>query len=273
MNGLIALTIGALAGVHSSTWGMYKDSPYEGFTYKKYFRSVWLSAIIALVAWLVMGSDLFKPASFVLLFGTTYAIERAILEFYKTFIRSEDQSKYFIPMQFHVFGKVIQSRAQRLLIGFAYLLGVGGAIALIAYLQSLSLDLNPWIIVLTIGSIGGWISAFGGAWKDGPIEGFEILKFFRSPVIAATYAAMTASFTESYLLITACGLGYTVATIETYKTFFFPSKPRGKFQGKEINYPEMLSWRQRFVPIYTVVWLIILTLIILAFLQPHSGLL
>ena len=28
----IALAIGLLAGAHTSTWGMYKDCPYEGFT-------------------------------------------------------------------------------------------------------------------------------------------------------------------------------------------------------------------------------------------------
>jgi hypothetical protein len=38
-----------------------------------------------------------------------------------------------------------------------------------------------------VASISGWISAFLGAWKDAPIEGFETLKFFRSPVVAGLY--------------------------------------------------------------------------------------
>ncbi|MEY3367446.1 MAG: hypothetical protein RI973_601, partial [Bacteroidota bacterium] len=32
MDLLIALATGLTAGLHTSTWGMYKDSPHEGFT-------------------------------------------------------------------------------------------------------------------------------------------------------------------------------------------------------------------------------------------------
>jgi hypothetical protein len=43
----------------------------------------------------------------------------------------------------------------------------------------------------------------------------------------------------------------------TYKTFFFPSRPRGKFQGKPVLYPERLRFRQRFVPLHAAQWLLI----------------
>ena len=111
------------------------------------------------------------------------------------------------------------------------------------------------ILVLLIGSIGGWISAFLGAWKDAPIEGFETLKFFRSPVAAGLYAALLSPFTTSYMAIAMAALGYTIATLETYKTFFFPSKPRGKFAGKPITFPEMLERRKRFAVVYAAIWL------------------
>ncbi len=272
MNGLIALVIGLLAGAHSATWGMYKDSPHEGFTYVKYFRSIVLSGIIATVAWMIIGFDVSRAPNMIILFGLTYAIERAMLEFYKTFLRTEDQSKYFIPMQFHVFGRVVESKGKRLLLGFAYLVVVAVALAAVAYIQNSGANIPSWVVIVTIGSVGGWISAFGGAWEDGPIEGFEIFKFFRSPAISAIYATLAVSFTQNYLLIAACGLGYTVATIETYKTFFFPSKPRGKFQGKEIKFPEMLQRRQKFIPVYLTIWLVIIITVIAAFNQPHSGL-
>ncbi|RMF66245.1 MAG: hypothetical protein D6743_06725, partial [Calditrichaeota bacterium] len=61
-------------------------------------------------------------------------------------------------------------------------------------------------------------------------------------------------------------------TIETYKTFFFPSKPRGKFAGKEIKFPEMWRRRHYFVPLYVAIWLAVITTIVAAFLQPHQGL-
>jgi hypothetical protein len=49
-----------------------------------------------------------------------------------------------------------------------------------------------------------------------------------------------------------------VATTETYKTFFFPSKPRGKFAGMPVHHPDMLRRRQHFVPLYVAIWLTVL---------------
>ena len=46
----------------------------------------------------------------------------------------------------------------------------------------------PLPLVVAVGGLGGWISAFGGAWKDAPKEGFQIFKFFRSPIIASLFA-------------------------------------------------------------------------------------
>ncbi|MFQ5864242.1 MAG: hypothetical protein ACE5IW_03335 [bacterium] len=272
MNLLIALIIGLIAGTHSATWGMYKDAPYEGFTWRKYFRSTILSGFIAVAVVLIAKLDATQVANMVILYGITYVIERAMLEFYKTFLREEDQSKYFIPMQFSVKGEVVNNRALRLSVGAAYMAGVLLGVYGIHYLQKVDLRSSGLIVVLAIGSIGGWISAFGGAWKDAPKEGFELLKFFRSPVIALIYALMLAHFTNNYVFISMGALGYTVGTIETYKTFFFPSKPRGKFAGKEMKYPEMLYKRQHFVPLYAAIWLAVMTTIVVAFVQPHEGL-
>jgi hypothetical protein len=47
VNLIVAVVIGALAGTHISTWGMYKDSIHEGFTWPKYLRSVIIGATIA----------------------------------------------------------------------------------------------------------------------------------------------------------------------------------------------------------------------------------
>ena len=67
-----------------------------------------------------------------------------------------------------------------------------------------------------------------------------------------------AGLTRSLLLVTLAATGYTIATTETYKTFFFPSKPRGKFAGMPVRFPEMLRRRQRFVPLYVVIWAAVL---------------
>ena len=41
---LLAAAVGVMAGVHTATWGMYKDAPHEGFSCWKYSRSIVLSA-------------------------------------------------------------------------------------------------------------------------------------------------------------------------------------------------------------------------------------
>lgn len=269
----IAVIIGLLAGTHTSTWGMYKDSPHEGFTYPKYFRSTLVGGGVALLAWAFSGLDLTTPSGMSVFFGLAYVLERGVVEFYKSFWREEDQSKYFIPMQFGVFGKPIKDRPRRMAIGLAY----SGAIVLVMlgvlWLGRWAEGISGWALVLSVGSVGGWVSAFGGAWKDAPVEGFETLKFFRSPLIALFYAVLLAHLTGSLLLVTLGGLGYTIATIETYKTFFFPSRPRGKFQGKPVLFPEMTRFRNRFIPVYVAIWAAVVATGILAFSRPHSGML
>jgi hypothetical protein len=252
---LAALGVGAAAGAHTATWGMYKDAPHEGFTWRKYSRSIALGSLLGPTAAAAAGLDATRAAGAVVLFGLVYALERALVEFYKTFVREEDQSKYTIPMQFAVFGKPVQGRARRFTVGA----GVA-AVALLLAFWTANLDAAslPLPILLVIGSAAGWVSAIGGAWKDAPIEGFETLKFFRSPAITGTYAFLISRLDGRMLIVALCALGFTVATIETYKTFFFPSKPRGKFANKPIVYPEWLRFRVRFVPLYVGIWVFVI---------------
>jgi hypothetical protein len=262
---VIAAVIGLLAGTHAATWGMYKDAPHEGFTVRRYSRSVIVGLVVGVGLQLLLRLDLTRAAAMVVFFGLCYVTERGIVEVYKTFLRQEDQSKYFIPMQFHIGGKVVQSTPKRLLVGLAYSIVVLLAIWGVHRLDDVDVGIPRLVMVLLIGSIGGWISAFGGAWKDAPIEGFETLKFFRSPAMTIFYALVLSFLTDNYVMIALAALGYERATIETYKTFFFPNKPRGKFAGKPVDYPEMLTRRQRFVPLYVAIWLAVITAGVLAF--------
>ena len=268
---MLAMVVGAVGGLHAATWGMYKDSPHEGFGWPKYFRSVWVGmALGPLVAalfglWGRAASELF------LLFGATYAAERLAHEFYKTWLRREDQSKYFIPMAFHVRGRVLHRHGMRLLLGGLYLGGlVVVGLAIRAY-NGLDLPAGlHWSIGLLLGSVGGWVSACGGAWKDAPIEGFDLKKFFRSPGIALLFALLCQRFTHDWLLVAIAAVGYTIATTETYKTFFFPSVPRGKFAGKPVLFPQMLQLRQYAIPLYASIWAVVLGMVTRA-LGPWGG--
>ena len=256
MTPLVAAATGLAAGIHCGTWGMFKDAPFEGFTWRTYVRSPIVATLIALALTRIPVLDFpGGPAGIVVLWGVTYGFERAFVEIYKTFLREQDQSKYTIPMQFAVKGKVLRSRPLRLAAGAAYL--TMGILVLVGVhlLQVRGPDLPHLLAIFLVASPGGWISAFGGAWKDAPIEGFHTFKFFRSPAMTFGFGLLLSLLTEQYVLVFMGSIGYTVASIETYKTFFFPNKKRGKFQGKTPTHPELLRTRWRFAPVFVAIWL------------------
>jgi len=265
MTYVAALVVGLLAGTHIATWGMYKDAPHEGF--RRYKRSVITALIIAPLVVTVVRRSWLSAGDLVLLFGVVYACERGATEFYKVFIRNEDQSKYFIPMQFHVFGRVVAPGRARRAAAFGYaavfvLVGVA-----LYFANAAGSSLPRWLGFGLFGSGLGWLIACGGAFKDAPIEGFEWLKFFRSPVIAGTWAAVLSTFTHSYLLAALGGAGFSVATIETYKTFFFPNRPRGKFAGKPVLFPQHLETRKRFIPLYAAIWMVVIAALVIGYVS------
>ncbi|MBI5914105.1 MAG: hypothetical protein HY842_01915 [Bacteroidetes bacterium] len=272
---ITVLLTGLTAGLHTSTWGMYKDTPHEGFTWPRYFRSTMVSIVFAPIIWKLVGLDVTTASGIFLLWGSIYTAERTVVEIWKTFLRTADQTKYFIPMQLHVFGKVVESKRDRYIAAFFYVAGIvligWGLVTLWGMHKNGSLGWNPYFILFVL-SIGGWVSAFGGAWKDAPIEGFEWFKFFRSPAVSYFWGWVAANLTDNFVAIALCSLGFTIASIETYKTFFFPSRPRGKFQGKPILYPEMLKKRQPFVLVFIICWMFVIVAGVLAFLGPHQGL-
>ena len=255
--------IGAAVGTHASTWGMYKDAPHEGFSWPKYLRSLVLSLVIGPLVAKVFRVSVVSPAQAVILFGCIYSMERAVLEAWKTFFRAEDQSKYTIPMQLAVFGRTVKSRGARFGFGILYLGAIFGGLALLLSYHPAP-GTSPLFLALTIGALGGWYSAFGGAWKDAPIEGFQILKFFRSPLIAASFSYLLFRLGATPAQGVFGAIGFTVATTETYKTFFFPSKPRGKFAGMPVLYPDMLRKRQPFIALYAAIWLVVIVAWVMA---------
>jgi hypothetical protein len=270
VNYVIALVIGILAGLHTSTWGMYKDAPHEGFTWPKYFRSTIVCALLAVGTQYVVQWDLGDPGTRFVFFGLMYCLERAATEFWKYFIREEDQSKYFIPMQFGIMGKPMKDAKKRITIGvIVAIICVLIFFGLQALERRFADDVPTIVLCLTVGAVFGWISAFGGAWKDAPVEGFETFKFFRSPGVAAAWAAIVVHFTGSWTVLAIAAEGFTVMGIETYKTFFFPNKPRGKFAGKPILHPQYLEFRKGFVPLYFGIWILVLGHLVWGLARPH----
>lgn len=249
----IACAVGLASGLHTSIWGMYKDALHEGFGITTFVRSIAIGGIAAMAIQAVLGLPLPAPQAIILLFGLSYAAERGIVETWKTFVRNEDQSKYFIPMQFSLRGVPVTNRSARLAAGAIYIAGVAASLWAVASLDSGTPTLGHVTRAALAGLVVGMLIAAGGAWKDAPKEGFDIVKFFRSPGMTVLYACLLAQITPNYLLIAVAAIGYERATAETYKTFFFPSVPRGKFSGKPVLYPRLLQQRLYFVPVYVAI--------------------
>jgi hypothetical protein len=250
-----AIGVGMLSGAHTAIWGMYKDAIHEGFFARRFSRSIIVGATVAVAIAVALDLQLRTASGLFVLFGLAYAAERGIVEVWKTFVRDEDQSKYTIPMQFSVHGIPVAGRWLRLAAGAGYVAIVSLCLVAIARASHGSAGGVSPLKTAVVGLMVGSIIAFGGAWKDAPTEGFDARKFFRSPCLTVAFALVLAHMTDSNLQIAVASIGFERATAETYKTFFFPTKPRGKFAGKSILYPAMLVWRAWFVPAYVAIWI------------------
>ena len=254
----IAAIVGVLSGAHASIWGMYKDAPHEGFGRLRFLRSVIIGSSCAMALQMILALPLTGAGPLVLLFGLSYGAERGIVEVWKTFIRDEDQSKYFIPMQFSFRGIPVRHRGLRLAAGAAYVAGVSLCLMVIAGLDGGGSANRQRMTAGLVGLVTGLVIAVGGGWKDAPKEGFDPAKFMRSPALTVPIALFLSLLTDSQVLMALAAIGYERAIVETYKKFFFPSKPPGKFAGMPLRYPEMLRVRRYFVPAYAGIWLMVL---------------
>lgn len=265
---LLAALVGLLAGTHAAIWGMYKDALHEGFGRARFARSMVVGAAAGVLAQATLGFALPAPSALLLLFGVAYATERAATELWKAFVRVEDQSKYFIPMAFCIRGVPVVNGWVRLGAGAACLAAIGGAMIALARLDH---DLAPPLAVVRTalaGLAGGGLVALGGAWKDAPKEGFESLKFLRSPAVTVVLALLLGRFADSYFVVAAAAIGFERAVVETWKKFAEPLRPPGKFAGKPVMHPRMFHLRRRFVPLFVAIWLTILGVTAAAFVGP-----
>ena len=97
-----------------------------------------------------------------------------------------------------------------------------------------------------VGVASGADAAIWGMYKDAAHD-------WRSPALTVLFAVLLFPLTGNAMLAGIAAIGYERAASENYKTFFFPSRPRGKFAGKPIAFPSMLRVRHRFVPAYAAI--------------------
>jgi hypothetical protein len=245
MNIAVALAIGLLSGAHTSTWGMYKDSPHEGFTWRKYFRSIVLSGALAVVWELALGFDLARAWMRFVLFGLTYVTERGLVELYKTYLArrtSRSTSSDAIPRD----GTRGREPPRALAVAAGWVVVVLGVVFGLRAFQAASPRCRA-----------GWSSSSSAASAAGSPRSAAPSRTRRSRASRPSSSSAARRRRSSGRRSSRCSAATSstspsavsatpVATIETYKTFFFPHRPRGKFAGKPILFPGLLTWRYRF---------------------------
>jgi hypothetical protein len=224
--------LGLLTGTHAATWGAFKDSPFEGFKRPSFLRSIVVAVTAALA--LATTTGLTTALGLPVLVGVLYATERFATEWWKSFVREDEQGAYAIPMRIAVLGRPVDARFPRYVAGAAVLAGVVLAGWVVAALQPE--DGGPVLLSMLFGAVGGWLTAAGGAWKDAPVEGFSGWKFLRSPVVATAWTGLLMPFTTDWVALAVGAGGLSVLSIETYKTFFTRGRPPGKFDGKPVRH-------------------------------------
>jgi hypothetical protein len=259
--------VGTLTGLHAATWGAFKDSPFEGFRRTSFVRSVVLGIGCALVIGLsgLVGST----TGLLVAVGVCYAGERLVTEWWKAILREDAQSAYSIPMRLALRGRPVDARLPRYAVGAAVAVGLVWACVGVGVLQRGGVELPAWATLVVVGT-GGWLTAFGGAWKDAPVEGFQLAKFFRSPVVATAWGCLLAPFATSLPCLALAAGGLSVATIETYKTFLAGGPP-GKFAGKPERFGHRAA-RARCRRVHGAVYVVLAAVLALELLhRPDLG--
>ena len=214
---LAAAVVGALAGTYASIRGMYKDSIYQGFGAGRFAGSVVVGIIVAIALASALQFALSESAALILLFGLTYAAERGIYESWKTFVATQDQSDLFIPT-ITICGVLVAARIVRIASGIVFVIAIGLFLFALAQVdRSASGPPTPAKSAFA-GLVGGAIVAAGGAWRNAPREGFQRMRFIRSPFMTIAFALLLSFLTQSYLYLAVAAIGYERAAVETWKT-------------------------------------------------------
>ncbi len=216
----------AVSGLYTSSWGAFKDGPFESFRGRTFPRSILFS--VGLLALLYATPSLKGPVSalsLAQLFFLVMGLERTWSEIYKWCFRGPRHEDLFnIPQQFTFFGKTVRSALVRLPLGFALTAALAAGVGATMAIQS------RFMFVLVAFCSGLGVSV-GGAYKDAPFEGFQPLKFFRSSLVLAAVSPLLFHLGPQrlgFLVFTYVGIERML--IEYYKSFIVGSVP-GKFRA------------------------------------------
>lgn len=250
------LVVGFFAGLHRACWGAYKDSPFEDFNKYSFYRSLVLSPAWAVSFYWLLPLLGIERQTYQLLhiFLITIVFDTVSLEIYKLFFRNESQARYEIPSYFTVLGKKVVEQRRR----YYGIVASVGFLGLFFVLARINLTTSGWLLA-PVGFLSGFtvglLEAIGGAWKDAPFEGFERLKFFRSPVVSGLWGMILIFGQENLGLFVFSTVGANRMTVEVHKAFLKGYRS-GKFKAIKPTFSVWAERRSQFILPYVFSWLI-----------------
>lgn len=250
----LATVLGLAAGLHAALYGAYKDSPHESFLLRRFVREL---IIATLAGALLAAADLAQGQTAFVVFLSAFAISRIVTEFWKLFVRVEPQGEYRIPTQIHWVRGVVHNPMLRIAMGAGFL----GAIYWIYRLAVVMPGHWPQpVLGLAVGLSIGTAEAIAGAYKDGSIEGFHPIKFFKSPGFGALGGLIASGHTADPAFLLLAAIGSMRMFLELLFKLLVPGYAPGKFRSMTGPFVEWTTRRRRFVVPYAMTWALYLLL-------------
>ena len=257
---LIFIFLGISAGFIAASINSFKDSPYENFVWLKFFRSFFLGAFVGFVYYLLHRHGIVTFENLGILLLSIIPAERGFGELYKGFLKRKDHPEYIHALKkLHVH---LGTYPIKLLLAIAILVIYSIIVTFTVLLTNIIVSSTiPFILKgLIVGFFSTLIVAIGGGVKDAQFEGFDIKKFFRSPIVGMFTGVFLILFTQEPILLVLSNIGLERIAVECYKTFI-TRRVRGVHKGKKIAYPQWLLWRWIFFFTYCLNVLFMLVLL------------
>jgi hypothetical protein len=241
MSAISAIAVGAVAGLIVSSWQGFKDPPWEGFFWGKFFRSILVGATAGFCFSSAGRIGLLYIDNPGILAFAIVAVERVIGEAYKGFFRRGAHAEYFkLLRRIHIPGEI---HSVKVIAGIGFIIASFWLFRLLAWcLQTMTQHWESlWLPGLLAGTGAGLLAAIGGALKDSQFEGFLPLKFIRSPIVGAIMGIVFIHLSASWFLLALSDVGGERVGVELYKTFL-KRQIRGIHSGKP---PVHAIWMKR----------------------------
>lgn len=240
--------LGLCAGLHAALYGAYKDSPHESFLLRRFVRELVFATSAAIALHLSGAAD--GQSAFVL-YLSCFALSRIATEFWKLFVRIEPQSDFRIPTQIHFFSRVVGNPSVRLLLGLGFLSSIYGIYCVFGLLPD---DLPLVVRGATLGGCIGLAEGIAGAYKDGSIEGFSPIKFFKSPVFGSIGGVIASLHTSNPAFLLLAAIGSMRMFLELFFKILVRGYAPGKFRSIVGPFKVWEDRRRHFLAPYAATW-------------------